>query len=423
MTDHFKYKNFDHYPTMTGEIKPSKRGDTFSIKLDTVSNVSCSFYEFSKAYYHAADIIVTRMLARCQIDELDKYFFPVFFLYRHSIELFLKSIACTQITNKIDIAIFFKDTFHDPESILKYITAKTSLSLPNDELQWLLAYFHNIASFDKASDSFRYPYHIKKEKNLLGKQTYIYTRVFEKQTHIDLIAEANKMSAAYEILENWYASITNNKSIKVSQEYSHCNSTFLDEGGNYYEQSVVGYEFHHNDFYAHCNGYLECANYLKQHMIDEYTNGNLLPHMLYPMCYLYRNDVELFLKAIIFEFSGMQMQDKCEIICENKHNISKLFSFVEDEVMPLYTIFKNDDFIIKAKRYCDLLHCFDSDSSKFRYPVDKNCCPYQNNIRYYNFVELGVFLESLCNSIDGIHGTIEQRADYLAEMESEYSCY
>ena len=91
-------------------------------------------------------------------------FFPVFFLYRHSIELFLKSIACTQITHKIDIAIFFKDTFHDPESILKYITAKTSLSLPNDELQWLLAYFHNIASFDKASDSFRYPYHIKKKK-------------------------------------------------------------------------------------------------------------------------------------------------------------------------------------------------------------------------------------------------------------------
>jgi len=423
MTDDFKYKNLDHYPTITGEIKPSRNGIPFSIRFDTATDVSYSFYNFSKAFFQAADVIVTRMLDKCQIDELDQYFFPVFFLYRHSIELFLKSIACTQITNKTDRSIFFKDTFHDPESILKYIVDNTTLSPPDDELQWLLEYFHNIANFDKASDSFRYPYHIKKEKDLWGNQTYIFTRVFEKQTHIDLIAEANKMIAAYEILENWYNSITNNKTISGSKEYDQCTSTFLDEGGNYYEQSVVGYEFHHDDFHAHCSGYLECANYLKQYMIDECANGNLISHMFYPMCYLYRNDVELLLKAIVFEFSGLPLQKRCEIVYENKHKVSKLFSFVEDEIMPLYSILKSDHFIVNAKRYCEQLHNFDSDSSKFRYPVDKNCCPYQNNIRYYNIVELGVFLESLCNAIDGIHGEIGQRAEYIAEMEAEYSGY
>lgn len=423
MTDDFKYKNFDHYPTITGKIKPSKNGAPFSIKLDTATDVSNSFYNFSKAFYHAADVIITRMLDKCQIDELDRYFFPVFFLYRHSIELLLKSIACTQITNTTDRCIFFKDTFHDPESILKYITNNTILSPPNNELQWLLKYFHNIANFDKASDSFRYPYHIKIEKEFLGNKTYTFTRVFEKQTHIDLISEANKMIAAYEILENWYSSITNNKPTSVSKDYIQCTSTFLDEGGNYNEQSVVGYQFLHNDFYAHCSGYLECANFLKQHMIDEYSNGQLIPHMFYPMCYLYRNDVELLLKAIVFEFSGLPLQKKCEVLYKNKHNVSKLFSFVEDKVMPIYSLLKSDDFIIKAKHYCTQLHNFDTDSSKFRYPVDKNCSPYQNNTRYYDFVELGVFLESLCNALDGIHGEIVQRAEYLSEMESEYSGY
>lgn len=48
---------------------------------------------------------------------------------------------------------------------------------------------------------------------------------------------------------------------------------------------------------------------------------------------------------------------------------------------------------------------------------------YQNNIRYYDFVELGVFLESLCNAIDGIHGEIGRRAEYIDEMQTEFSCY
>ena len=152
MIDDFKYKNFNHYPTMTGKIKPTKKGTSFSIKFDTATDVSYSFYNFSKAFYHTADVIVTRMLDKCQIDELDRYFFPVFFLYRHSIELLLKSIACTQITSKTDRCTFFKDTFHDLESILKYIIDNTTLAPPDDELKWLFEYFHNIANFDKASD-------------------------------------------------------------------------------------------------------------------------------------------------------------------------------------------------------------------------------------------------------------------------------
>ena len=51
------------------------------------------------------------------IVELDKYVFPVFFLYRHSVELFLKSIACLSITNKTDRKCFFHDTF----LLIKYI--------------------------------------------------------------------------------------------------------------------------------------------------------------------------------------------------------------------------------------------------------------------------------------------------------------
>lgn len=37
---------------------------------------------------------------------------------------------------------------------------------------------------------------------------------------------------------------------------------------------------------------------------------------------------------------------------------------------------------------------------------------------------IGVFLESLCNAVDGMHGEIERRFEYFAEMEAELrSCY
>ena len=107
MTDEFKSKNINHYPNTKAIIKPCKKQDPYSFKFDTATDVSYSFYNFSKAFYQAAEIIVTRMLTKHNIDELDKYVFPVFFLYRHSIELFLKSIACLSITDKTDRKRFF----------------------------------------------------------------------------------------------------------------------------------------------------------------------------------------------------------------------------------------------------------------------------------------------------------------------------
>ena len=46
--------------------------------------------------------------------------------------------------------------------------------------------------------------------------------------------------------------------------------------------------------------------------------------MVYPMCYLYRNDIELLLKAIIIEFSDQSLQAKCAASYENKHSSTVL---------------------------------------------------------------------------------------------------
>lgn len=424
-TDKFKYHDLNHLPTATGTIQTTKKTSKYAVMWDRAKDVSESFYHFGAAFYSSAELIVDRMLNEHHIDELDKYFFPVFFLYRHSIELLLKSIGCIFITDRSNRVNFIRDTFHNPEDLLQYILRCTPKHRPEKEIKWLEEYFQNLSKFDKASDSFRYPFRVKTETDDWGTTKHSLSRVFTKQTHIDLIGEVNKMNAAYEILTMWRLDFFDDNHTHAANEYCECSTQFLEEGGSYYEQSVVGYEYRHDDFYAYCSGYMECANYLKQCLIEKVENHDNadIAHLFYPMCYLYRNEIELLLKATIYTCSTLTIEKIYHITAKNKHRICKLFQIVEQQIIPLYSLESSDPYIQSTKRYCSILHEFDTDSSCFRYPVNRDCFPYISSIRYYDFVELGEFLESLCNALDGIYSEIDYRKDYLAQMQAEYADY
>lgn len=423
--DDFKYNDWRCLPDATTIIKHCNKKDKYAVKIDTAENIPLSLYNFSKAYFESAHIIATRMIDKMQIDELDKYVFPLFFLYRHCLELLLKSIGFTFITDKTQRQIFLRDTFHNLKNIYEYILRYTTFSRNIKEHQWLTEYFANISQTDKASDSFRYPFHIIANYDELGMLTFDIKRVFQKQTNLDLISEVNKFEAAYEILNAWYLDINEPTISHNACEYTECESTFLDEGGYYYGQSVVGYEYRHSDFYAYCLGYKECASYLLHHLKKQYDeNADIdFSHMWYPMCYLYRNTIELLLKSILFEYSNKAWQAKCFVAYSNKHKLCQLLKNAEKFAIEFYDIEDKDDYIKNMVRYCNILHDFDSDSSKFRYPIDKCCNPYFYNIRYYSFLDIGMFLKALVSAIDGIHGEIDYRKDVIDTLRAEYSGY
>lgn len=129
------------------------------------------------------------------------------------------------------------------------------------------------------------------------------------------------------------------------------------------------------------------------------------------------------MSASVYTCSTLTPESIWHVTTENKHKICKLFEIIEQQILPLYSLESNDPYIQSAKRYCKILHEFDTDSSRFRYPVDRNCFPYINSIRYYDFVEIGEFLESLCNALDGIYSEIDYRRDTLAQMQAEYAHY
>ena len=162
MTNEFDFKYFDWQciPDSTTIIEPCNKKKKYAVKFDIANDASLSLYNFSNAYYKTAHIIATRMISKKQIDELDQYVFPLFFLYRHSLELLLKSIGFKFIIDKSQRQIFLSETFHNLKNILEYILRHTTFSRKIAEYQWLTKYFDNISEADKASDSFRYPFHI-----------------------------------------------------------------------------------------------------------------------------------------------------------------------------------------------------------------------------------------------------------------------
>lgn len=423
--DAFKYNDWRCLPDATTIIKQCNKKDTYAVKIDTAENIPFSLFNFSKAYFESAHLIATRMIDKMQIDELDRYVFPLFFLYRHSLELLLKSIGLTFIVDEAQRQFFLKDTFHNLKSIYEYILQRTAFPRNIAEHQWLVAYFDNISQADKASDSFRYPFHIIVNYDEFGQREFEIKRVFQEQTHLDLIAEVNKFEAAHEILTAWYLDICEPTTMHEACEYTDCKNTFLDEGGYYYGQSVVGYEYRHNDFYAYCSGYKECASYLLDYLTKQHDENATMgySHMWYPMCYLYRNTIELLLKSILFEYSNQTWQTKCAVAYDNKHKLCQLLKNAQEFALDYYDIEDRDDYIKNMIRYCKLLHEFDTDSSKFRYPIDKYCKPYFSNVRYYNFVHMGHFLKALASSIDGIHSEIDYRKDVIDTLRAEYSDY
>ncbi len=408
------------YPTKGEKIDAWEKHSKYVIKIVAPKDIPIAFYEYSQNYYAAAHLVGSYLIETNlnDISKLDTYFFSLAFLYRHSIELLLKAIAFKYIGTTIECAAFVKDTFHNLEEIFKTIENTFVSPRPTIEMDWLRKYFSDLSAMDRESDSFRYPFHIVWESNewsMGGK--FIIKRIFNKQTHIDLVKFCNKFEAAYEILQKWYT-----KNQQEATGWSELAPVFVEEGGYYYGQSVVGYNYNREDFYPYTKAYFDIANYLRQHMKEQYDLGkaNQVERLFFPMCYMYRNCTELNLKAIWFEESGEKFQLRCKMMLDKKHSIQGMWNLIRPYAIECGNGTDDNEFITILDDYCWQLHSIDNDASKFRYPVHKNMQPYFNKNKHFDFWRIGIFLEALNNALDGIDSCISAVNEYKAEMEAEY---
>ncbi len=377
-------------------------------------------FEYAEYFYEAAHKITDFILNmnHPDIGKLDTYFFSISFLYRHCMELGLKAIGFQFIQNEDERKRFVKDTCHDLFSILSVIENKIPIARSREEVEWLKKYFYDLSQKDRESDSFRYPFQLIWEaENWEYEGKFVIKKIFNEQTHIDLVKFANKFEAAYEIISLWYK-----KESEEAVEWRKLEPIFIETGGYYYGQSVVGYKYRRDDFYPYTKAYLETANYLKWYMKNETDLGNTdwNERLFLPMCYLYRNCVELSLKTIWFEEIGEDFQTKCKLMMDNKHSIEGMWKKIKPYVLEYAKDTDEPEYIEVIEDYCMQVHKLDSDANKFRYPMAKSMQVYFPENKRFDFMETGDFLEALNNILDGIDSAFCHMNEILAEMEAEY---
>ena len=414
------YSKYRLHPKFNPNRKIKDKKTAYIIKIKAAGPLDIEFGNYAENFHFAAHEMAVYLLDpnNKNIAELDTYIFPLIFLYRHCIELLLKGIAFQKIVDKTARKNFAKDTFHDLSKILDEILNITLSNRAEEEINWLSSYFDDISKMDKESDSFRYPFHIIKNRDIFSGSQYKIERVFKNQTHIDIIKCVNKFEAAYEILELWYKN-----SMDKAEYWKSMHPVFIETGGTYYEQSVVGYGYNRQDFYPYASAYAETAALLFYKMKSAKDAGNMSVQdkLFFPMCYLYRNAVELVMKQVLFEEVREDYQKRCVVLNKKKHSIVGLWNALYKW---LFVIYKEDDDVLlqldEIKNCCEELQGVDNDASKFRYPCSKRMDPYFNQSVSFDYMNIAEFMESIIDIIDCIGAELSVRNEYIDEMEADY---
>ena len=355
--------------------------------LTNSGNLEADFYKYAKNFYEAAEKVICYLLEvaseKDDTRKLDIWFFSMVYLFRQSLELMLKAIIFQSITDKNERKNIIGSVRHDlKQSYEKLIDVKKFKNSENENARWLKAYLSDISKIDKESDMFRYPFGNNSEELL------------KKQTHISLEAIRDNMKKAYNIIKGIY-----DTEIYIEDEIEAYNPQLITEGGDYYNQSVTGYNISKYSFYPYLASYREVGEFLKNIMIRDKKDN-----LFFPMCYVYRNAIELALKRLIIEDSHIDNDKSLKIAKKKKHSILGLWNSIKDEIIKYSYVPDDDTTLPDTEKYIKMFHNFDMNSDVFRYPCNKDMESYfiLKEEKKLDIENVALCFEELYDFLDGV---------------------
>ncbi|MGN4707040.1 hypothetical protein [Bacillus cereus group sp. MYBK194-1] len=388
------------------------------IKLSNNTELYESLFYMALNFKKAAREIADFMIKEPNIGKLDTMFFTLTYMYRQSIELIMKALVFKLITDENKQKEFIKQISHDLEKIIEYIELQTNIPHSESSLFiWLKNFLTNISEFDRASDSFRYPFRIKRNSAL---KTYKFEYVFKKRKDICIVKLVNKFELAFDIFHKAYTLSKEGFSSYMKNESIHkkYSSEFLEEDGYYYAKSVIGHEYNQSDMHLYVYSYRTSADYLfdltLKNIRDNKENLSDIYHL--PICYLYRNAIELALKDLCI--TSLPNTDALKAIYNKKHNLESMWNYIKQKYVLNLKYEIPEDHKMEIDKVLTLIHTGDPTSSKFRYPFDQSLNRYYPND---SRIHLGYDYYSLQYCLDIIEGLTDTTRDFIDNMETYHS--
>ncbi|MBI5750438.1 MAG: hypothetical protein HZA00_15080 [Nitrospinae bacterium] len=159
------------------------------------------------------------------------------------------------------------------------------------------------------------------------------------------------------------------------------------------------------DLYA--DSYKEAADILVDRLLG--SRNHSLDKFVYPICFMYRQYLELRLKEIILKCLP-QDQRKIKVRKLN-HNICFLWC---EAKKVLEEIYKKDDksVLVPVEDYVMQFHQMDESSFSFRYPVDRNDDTLFKDIDKIDVRNLRIRINQLANFLDSCSAGIDAYLEY-----------
>ncbi|MEG0681614.1 MAG: hypothetical protein RR581_08320 [Eubacterium sp.] len=375
----------------------------------TVSNsgdLDMDFSKYAHNFFQAAECVIHYLgeeaADKQDIAKLDLWYFAMVYLYRQSLELLLKASIFKKTVDNNDRKEVIGKIRHDLKQAFKKLIELNNLTIDcNENAQWLMEYLSDISRIDRESDMFRYPF---------GNNLNV---LFEKQTHISLAATHDNMNKAYNIIKELHDTGTISE-----QDYEGYAPKLIIEGGYYYQQSVVGYKYAERSFYPFYSSYEEVGSFLKKVIVAQNRYELFLP-----MCYMYRNSIELGLKRLIIENSHIEPPRILKILQRKKHSILGLWNSIADEIKKYSNAPDEDTTLDDSQRYIQVFHDFDPSSALLRYPCNKNMESYFLKEWELDIDNISSCFEEICNFLNSVDGMLSEIKDFEAEMAAEMESY
>ncbi|MBD7945822.1 hypothetical protein MKZ20_14845 [Psychrobacillus sp. FSL K6-2684] len=390
-----------YWPRKKGNFKFVDKESIPLLEIKNTGDIEREFYVYSENFISAANLLVNHVLETNENTKKDFWLFGLTYLYRQSLELILKSIAFKYITIKNDRVEFIGRVRHN----LKYAYDEISLLVPADDLslkererEWLKTFLTNISECDEQSDMFRYPFSIKMKA------------FFQKQTHINLRVLGTNMNTAYKLL-----TMISNKADEIDhKDLIKFKPEFLMSSGSYLEQAVIWKGFNNNNYYPYIQGYMESGKYLYELIKDDQK-----VYLFLPMCYMYRNGIELALKRILVEDCQFDNQTAANKMKNKKHSIEGLWNVIKNYIIISSDVPDDSSTINDVELYIKQLHNLDITSDKFRYPINKFLKFHFDKKVRFDVTNVSLCFYELFTFLDAVDSMLSHQNEILAEMELE----
>lgn len=206
----------------------------------------------------------------------------------------------------------------------------------------------------------------------------------------------------------------------------------------YYEDDKIPrhgkYSYFGNDFGTvegfnqYINGYIFAVQAIYNDYIScEETRIDKLDTLIYPLCFNYRQVIELYIKYLYFKYASTGNDDKITFIKTVSHKLNEAWMQVKPHLLPVLSKINSNIDINIFDEFINEIDNFDSDSFRMRYPIKKDLSSVHSKSVKLDVVglnnkmmDLFDLFKSLDNEIDNVLIDNNYDIDFENKIKNRY---